>query len=253
VPGRTDEGAAAGQDRDLGPLLRDWRRAAGLTQEELADRSGLSVRAISDLERGRSTRPHRRSVALIADALGLSSWTTPPARPRLEAEYQVLLAVIDLAAASRASQHAWQLPWAIETFFFRRGHWHDFLAVQRAAVAAALRLADVLGQAHAYHGLGRACAMTGARAEAAEHLSQALRLYQELGTLTGEARCEIDMALAVARQGSYRAALGHAEQAGRLCRAAGHLAGQAGALNNTGWYQIQLGDYELAGATASRP
>jgi tetratricopeptide (TPR) repeat protein/DNA-binding XRE family transcriptional regulator len=170
----------------------------------------------------------------------------------LEAEYQVLLAVIDLAAAGRTSQHAWQLPWAMETYFFRRGHWHDFLAVQRAAVAAALRLEDVPGQASAYHGLGRACAMTGAHTEATEHLSRALRLFQELGTLTGEARCQIDMGLAVARQGSYRDALRHVEQAGQLYRAAGHQAGQAGALNNTGWYQIQLGEYELARANCQQ-
>jgi len=45
--------------------------AAGLTQEELAQRSGLGVRTISDIERGRITRPHRRSVDLLRDALGL--------------------------------------------------------------------------------------------------------------------------------------------------------------------------------------
>jgi transcriptional regulator with XRE-family HTH domain len=45
--------------------------AAGLTQEELAEKSGLSVRAVSDIERGRSGRPHRASLDRIADALQL--------------------------------------------------------------------------------------------------------------------------------------------------------------------------------------
>jgi tetratricopeptide (TPR) repeat protein len=45
---------------------------AGLTQEELAARTGLSVRAIGDLERGRTERPHGRSVKLLAQALGLA-------------------------------------------------------------------------------------------------------------------------------------------------------------------------------------
>ena len=45
---------------------------AGLTQEELAARTGLSVRAIGDLERGRTGRPHSRSVKLLAQSLGLT-------------------------------------------------------------------------------------------------------------------------------------------------------------------------------------
>ena len=36
----------------LGDLVRRHRTAAALSQEELAERAGLSVRAISDLERG---------------------------------------------------------------------------------------------------------------------------------------------------------------------------------------------------------
>jgi tRNA A-37 threonylcarbamoyl transferase component Bud32/transcriptional regulator with XRE-family HTH domain len=42
-----------------------------MTQEELAGRAGLSVRAISNLERGRTARPHPRSLEVLAAALGL--------------------------------------------------------------------------------------------------------------------------------------------------------------------------------------
>jgi tetratricopeptide (TPR) repeat protein len=55
----------------LGTRLRASRRSAGLSQEELAERSGLSVRAISDLERGRTRWPYRDSLHRLADALGL--------------------------------------------------------------------------------------------------------------------------------------------------------------------------------------
>jgi hypothetical protein len=48
------------------------RRAAGLTQEDLAGKSGMSVRGISDLERGRATAPQRRSAELLGEALGLT-------------------------------------------------------------------------------------------------------------------------------------------------------------------------------------
>jgi transcriptional regulator with XRE-family HTH domain len=55
----------------VGARLRRARIAVGMSQEELADRSGVSVRAISDLERGRTRRPYPRSIRLLATALRL--------------------------------------------------------------------------------------------------------------------------------------------------------------------------------------
>src|SRR3954466_631639 len=55
----------------FGELLRDHRRAAGLTQEELAERAGVSPRSISGLERGDAHIPRRDTVALLVRALGL--------------------------------------------------------------------------------------------------------------------------------------------------------------------------------------
>ncbi|MEV6006184.1 helix-turn-helix transcriptional regulator [Streptomyces sp. NPDC051976] len=55
----------------FGELLRARRGGAALTQEELAERSGLSVRAIRDLEHGRVARPRRETVRMLATALGL--------------------------------------------------------------------------------------------------------------------------------------------------------------------------------------
>src|SRR5262249_38517913 len=52
-------------------VLRTARHVAELTLEELAEASGVSVRALSDMERGRALGPQRRTVALIADALKL--------------------------------------------------------------------------------------------------------------------------------------------------------------------------------------
>ena len=60
------------QDGPLGARLRHLREAAGLTQEELASRAGLSAKGISDLERGERKRPYPHTVRLLADALGLS-------------------------------------------------------------------------------------------------------------------------------------------------------------------------------------
>jgi predicted ATPase/transcriptional regulator with XRE-family HTH domain len=54
-------------------LLKHYRLAAGLTHETLAERARLSVRAISDLERGVKQRPYKDTVALLAAALDLSA------------------------------------------------------------------------------------------------------------------------------------------------------------------------------------
>ncbi|MCC6627365.1 MAG: helix-turn-helix domain-containing protein [Chloroflexi bacterium] len=56
----------------FGALLRSWRVAAGLTQEALAERAGLSVRAISSLERGERRQAHPHTVQVLARALRLS-------------------------------------------------------------------------------------------------------------------------------------------------------------------------------------
>ena len=55
----------------FGSHLRSCRRAAGLSQQELAERAGLSVRTIGNLERGASKWPYRDSLHRLADALGL--------------------------------------------------------------------------------------------------------------------------------------------------------------------------------------
>ncbi|MEE6258549.1 ATP-binding protein [Plantactinospora sonchi] len=64
-----------GSDRVSGgfaELLRRYRLAAGLTQTELAERAAVGVRTVRDLERGRSSRPQRTTVELLAAALGLA-------------------------------------------------------------------------------------------------------------------------------------------------------------------------------------
>jgi transcriptional regulator with XRE-family HTH domain len=54
-------------------LLKRHRLAAGLTQEALAERAGVSARAISDLERGGGRTPRLETVRLLATALGLTA------------------------------------------------------------------------------------------------------------------------------------------------------------------------------------
>jgi predicted ATPase/DNA-binding XRE family transcriptional regulator len=55
----------------FGDLLRQYRRSRNLTQEALAAGAGVSVRAISDLERAARTHPYRETAISLANALEL--------------------------------------------------------------------------------------------------------------------------------------------------------------------------------------
>jgi transcriptional regulator with XRE-family HTH domain len=54
-------------------LLKTYRSSSGLTQQQLADLTTVSVRTIRDLELGRATRPRRETLRLLADGLRLPS------------------------------------------------------------------------------------------------------------------------------------------------------------------------------------
>jgi len=66
-----DAGTSAGPVT-FGALVRQHRQAAALSQEALAERAGLSVDAISVIERGKRGMPRPDTVALLTRALALS-------------------------------------------------------------------------------------------------------------------------------------------------------------------------------------
>lgn len=59
----------------FGTQLKSLREAAGFTQEELATIAGLSVHAVSALERGQRRRPHVETVRALSAALDLTGPT----------------------------------------------------------------------------------------------------------------------------------------------------------------------------------
>src|SRR5262245_23381798 len=56
---------------DFAQTIRGYRVRAGLSQEELAERAGVSTRAVSDMERGLRRNPRPETLRLLADALAL--------------------------------------------------------------------------------------------------------------------------------------------------------------------------------------
>ncbi|MGW3464771.1 helix-turn-helix transcriptional regulator, partial [Streptomyces olivaceoviridis] len=58
---------------EFGAVLRRLREDAGLTQDELERRSGVSVSTIRGLETGKRSNPRMTTVQQLADALALRS------------------------------------------------------------------------------------------------------------------------------------------------------------------------------------
>ncbi|MFM9106406.1 MAG: helix-turn-helix domain-containing protein, partial [Chloroflexota bacterium] len=75
---------AAISGEQLGDLLTERRREAGMTQEALASASGVSLRTIQGMESSRGRVPHPFTLDLIAESLGLSEAD----RERLQAAAQ---------------------------------------------------------------------------------------------------------------------------------------------------------------------
>jgi len=80
----------------FGDLLRRYRTAAGLSQEALAERSGLSEGAVQSLEQGLRRAPYRHTVRALADALNV------PESQAIKLE--------ELAARARLRRRATQAP-----------------------------------------------------------------------------------------------------------------------------------------------
>jgi non-specific serine/threonine protein kinase len=136
----------------FGELLRQHRLAAGLTQEELAERAGLSARGVQDLERGLRRSPHPDTTRRLVEALGLD-----------DAERAVLLGAVDRAASSGGAAVAplamAALPLALTSFVGREAELAEIqrllgrrrlltltgtggIGKTRLALEAARRLAD---------------------------------------------------------------------------------------------------------------
>jgi predicted ATPase/DNA-binding XRE family transcriptional regulator len=180
----------AGEERQsFGALLRQHRVAARLTQEELAERAGLSGRGIQDLERGARRAPYPDTVQRLGAALDLSA----DARARLLAVARQARTRTDLGHTSHMRTPA--LPRPLTSFVGRERELDAVVRLLRTK-----RLLTLVGTA----GVGK----TRLAMEAVRHLGSELEeefMLVELAPLDAPAL----VAQAVA------AAVGVPEQAGR--------------------------------------
>jgi tetratricopeptide (TPR) repeat protein len=235
-------------------LLRAYAAEQAQHTDSQADRDAAIGRALDHYlhtaaAAARLLDPSREPVILTPPRSGTSAGQPADHSQALawfEAEHQGLLASVAVAAESGFDSYAWQLPWAMTSFLQTRGHWQEWAATQRTALAAATRLGDTAAQALSSRLLALACTNLGDHDQARGHYASSLTLYQRLGDRLGEARIQQNLCVLAERQGRYTDALGHAEQALLLNQAIGDKASEAVTLNNVGWCHGLLGDYQQA-------
>jgi len=136
-----DAGMSAGP-ATFGALVRRYRQAAVLSQEGLAERAGLSVDAISVIERGKRGAPRPGTVALLAHALDLS--------PTLRADFVAAARTVSvppetLAAPAHASPLTFPpLPTALTAFVGRE---REVAAIRARLLESGTRLLTLTGPA----------------------------------------------------------------------------------------------------------
>jgi tetratricopeptide (TPR) repeat protein len=236
-------------------LLRDYAVTQTRTRDTDADRNAALQRMLDHyLHTAQAawelSYPHQQQTITLRPPLPGVTPEEPADYPAawawFTAEYPVLLAAIQLAAAAGHHTHAWQLSHTLVPFFERQEHWHDFAAAHYTALKAAEHHDDQQGQAHAHLGIGHARARIDRFDEARPHLQDALRLFEELGDPAGQAEAHFWLGMTFFPQDRYDEALAHFQQAVGLTRTGGYQRGLAAALNGLGWVNALLGNAQQA-------
>ncbi len=193
---------------------------------------------------------HREPIRLDPPAPSVRIYpfpSTPMALAWFATEYECLLAAQRTAVAQQRHQIVWGLAWSLSTFQFRRGYFHDQLAVWRAGLAAAERLPDVTTRALAHRRLGSACTELRLHDKAVEHLRQALILAESLHDPVQQIRAHWTLA-AMWEQNEDHRSVEHATRALLLCKNLDDRVWEARGLNVLGWCSARLGHHDPARA-----
>lgn len=193
--------------------------------------------------------PHRGPIQLDPPTAGGEAQPIPDdvtAMAWFEAEHANLLAVQHLAFDRGWHSRAWQLAWAVSSFFGRRGYLHDYLEIWRTGLAATEALGDASAMALAHRFVGRAYNMIGQYDDGLDHLQEALGLLRHAGDRSGQAHAHRSLAWVRVKQGRGKLALGHAMRALRLYQQVGADVFEAEAKADVGWHYARLGEYDQA-------
>src|SRR5215204_2041180 len=124
----------SGEQDAFSQRLRRLRVAGGLTQQELAERAGVSVRAISDLEREINERPRRDTAAMLANGLGLAG-----------AEREDFLTAAQPRPRPSTAPSGFLLPPLPESTGRLLGREHELQVIEDALIRQGVRLLTLTG------------------------------------------------------------------------------------------------------------
>jgi DNA-binding SARP family transcriptional activator/tetratricopeptide (TPR) repeat protein len=241
-------------------LLRAYAAETGERQDAPAERAAAVLRMLDHylhtaMAATQRFSPSRSSLPLPAPQPGVAPADLADkdqAMAWFDAEFSVLFALTEYAAANGFDTYAWQIPWTLSPYLNRRGWWRPYVATQQVALAAARRLDDTVALAHAHYLLGHAQAQMDDYEQADLNIRGALDLFRELGDRANEAWVLNGLALLLERQERYTEALAVGLDALRMLKAAGHWWTQATLENGVGWLYAHLGDYDQALAHCQR-
>lgn len=158
-------------------------------------------------------------------------------------EHPVLMALV---VEQAPDEHAWRIAHTMVTYLDRQGHWRDLITTQRAALAAAERLADSAALAMSHRLLGRALSRAGQYDASRHHLELALAAFQANDDVPGQVHTHYALGFLDVVTGRHREAIAHNTQALTLARACGRALWEAKALNNIGWCHLRQGAHGKA-------
>ena len=232
-------------------LIREHARALAGRLDPDRDRDGAVARLLDYYQHTAA-----RAEARLARQIRPGPPPTAPSAPELDDEGQALawaraeraslLACLD--HATRTGQHArvTALTAALAGLLRRDGPWADAITRHTAAIQAARRLGDRLGQANALADLGYVRRLTGDYPAAVQAQEQALGIYRDLGDRLGQANALTDLGDSRQRTGDYPAAAQAQEQALGIYRDLGDRLGQANTFLYLGQVRRATGDYPAA-------
>lgn len=159
-----------------------------------------------------------------------------------DANHSSVLSVARRAEEQERFAVVWQLAWTLDNYHYRRGHIQASLTSWHAALEAARRLGDVAVLAKAHRRLGLAYGPAGEHAEALRHLSLSLALAEQAGDVVGQAGAHFVLALTWRQQDDQRV-LTHISNALRLYRELGNTQWEIRSLSMLGACETRLGRY----------
>ncbi|MBE8516829.1 tetratricopeptide repeat protein [Amycolatopsis sp. H6(2020)] len=163
-----------------------------------------------------------------------------------ETERATLRAVVRTAAESGLNQVAWQLPWVLLSFYYRRSHWDDWIAAYRIALDAVRALGDRRGEGIIRRGLGVAHSDLRQYTAAIDCHVRAQALLEEAGDRQGQAWNLNNLGVVYVDLERLADAVTQFELALPLFRETGDAQGEGYALNNLGDTYRRLGRPEPA-------